>query len=194
MATDTRFAELVSLACHDIRTPLATVYGFARTLGRLELGDPAARYLEMIGAASGQIGELVEQLGIVAKIEAGRYDPPLEEFDSLELARAAAAELGDDRVRVSGKGAGVRVDRQATGRALAQLARAAARHGGQESVTLAVRGADIELSPVTRAAEPVLLGADLRELGAAAAGILIRALGGALEAQDERLLIRLPAA
>ena len=31
---ETRFARLVSLACHDLRTPLATVVGFAHTLTR----------------------------------------------------------------------------------------------------------------------------------------------------------------
>jgi hypothetical protein len=34
----------------------------------------------------------------------------------------------------------------------------------------------------------------VRELGAPAAGVLIRFLGGSLEARDERLLIRLPVA
>ena len=34
------FPRLVSLACHDLRTPLATVFGFARTLVRMEgLGE-----------------------------------------------------------------------------------------------------------------------------------------------------------
>ena len=44
VATDRFFARFVSLACHDLRTPLATVSGFARTLERLELEDsrPAA--------------------------------------------------------------------------------------------------------------------------------------------------------
>jgi signal transduction histidine kinase len=41
---DTEFARLVSLACHDVRTPLATVHGFVRTLERqLELQPPADR-------------------------------------------------------------------------------------------------------------------------------------------------------
>jgi len=31
---DTFFARLVSLACHDVRTPLATVNGFVKTLER----------------------------------------------------------------------------------------------------------------------------------------------------------------
>ena len=33
MTDDNAFARLVSLACHDLRTPLATVHGFATTLG-----------------------------------------------------------------------------------------------------------------------------------------------------------------
>ena len=193
MAGGARFPALVSLACHDIATPLATVYGFARTLARLELEPPADRYVELIDTASDQIGELVEQLRMVAKIEAGTYDPQLEELDSLELARAAAADLGEERVAVSGQGTRVQVDPEATRRALVQLARAAARHGGHDTVTIAVRGADLELSPVGRTAEPVLLGTDLRELGPAAATIHIRALGGDVESGGERLLIRLPA-
>ena len=40
--SDTSFARLVSLAVHDVRTPLATVHGFARTLTRqVELSSPA---------------------------------------------------------------------------------------------------------------------------------------------------------
>jgi signal transduction histidine kinase len=192
MAADARFPALVSLACHDIATPLATVYGFARTLARLDLDQPAGRYVEMIDAASSQIGELVDQLRMVARIEAGSYQPVLADLDSLELARGAAEELGEERVTVCGEGATVHVDPEATRRALAQLARAAARHGGYDSVTLAVRASELELAPIGSTAEAVLLGADLRELGAAAAAIHVRALGGSLECRDERLFIRLP--
>ena len=91
MTNDRRLAELVSVACHDILTPLATVYGFARTLEQLPLEAPAPRYVEMIGAASAQIDELVDQLRLVARIESGKYEPVLAERDSLELARDAAA-------------------------------------------------------------------------------------------------------
>ena len=62
MTNDRQYAELVSVACHDILTPLATVYGFARTLERVELEPPSDRYVEMIGAASSQIDDLVDQL------------------------------------------------------------------------------------------------------------------------------------
>jgi signal transduction histidine kinase len=192
MPEDARFAQLVTLACHDLRTPLATVYGFARTLGQTGLEAAPARYVEMIEAASGQMGELLDELGLVARIELGRYDPLLAEIDSLELARAAAERLGAERVEVEGDGTTVRVDVDVTTRALARLAQAAARHSGVDSVRLAVKGAELEISPVGRAAGPVLLGEELRELGAAAAATLFRKLGAELSVADERLTIRLP--
>src|SRR5512132_3123241 len=108
MPDDKRFAQLVSLACHDLRTPLATVFGFARTLARTDLEPPTDRYIEMIEAASTQLGELLDELSLVARIQAGRYEPQLVPVDSLELARAAAAELEDGRVEVTGKGGTVR--------------------------------------------------------------------------------------
>src|SRR6187397_244308 len=87
---DTSFARLVSLAAHDLRTPLATVFGFARTIQRsAELEPPADRYVEMIVEASMQMTELLEKVGLVARIEGERYDPVLVEVDTLVLARAA---------------------------------------------------------------------------------------------------------
>jgi signal transduction histidine kinase len=192
MAEDTRFAQLVALACHDLRNPLATVYGFARVLQRTELGEPSDRYIEMIQAASGELGELLDELTLVARIQAGRFEAGREETDSLELAGTAAAELPEDRVVVSGEGAVVIVPRAQTSRALARLSKAAARHGGHDEVSLVVRGAELELSPVSRSAAPVVLGEELRELSAAAAVALIEALGGSLRVDGERLLIRLP--
>ncbi|HXH98602.1 MAG TPA: histidine kinase dimerization/phospho-acceptor domain-containing protein, partial [Gaiellaceae bacterium] len=100
MQNDTSFARLVSLACHDVRTPLATVHGFVKTLSRtVELEPPADRYVEMIEAASQQIAELLDELSLASRIEAGRYEPPRREADTLALARAAADRLGADRVR-----------------------------------------------------------------------------------------------
>jgi signal transduction histidine kinase len=189
---ETQFARLVMLACHDLRTPLATVFGFTQTLARLEqLEEPASRYLEMIGAASRQLGELVDELSLGARIEAGRYEPVREQLDTLELARAAAEHLGEDRVATEGEGAAVEVDVAATRRAVAALARCALRHGGLDQVRLKAEGEELELAPVTPAAAPVLLGEDLRDLGAAIAVRLLRAQGGSLELDGETLCIRL---
>jgi signal transduction histidine kinase len=191
--TDDSFARLVALACHDIRTPLATVHGFAKTLGRLDLGDPAPRYVEMIEAASTQIGELLEELALVTRIQEGRYEPNLTEVDSLELAQAAAAEV-EEEAGVEGNGVPVRVDEGPTRRALGQLIRATRRHGGLESVSVRVDGPVVELGPLTGYSAPVVLGEELRELQAAAAVRLIAELGGSLERNGDVLRIMLPAA
>lgn len=192
MPEDSTFPRLVSLACHDLRTPLATVHGFARTLSRVELTEPAPRYVEMIEAASEQLAELLEELSLVARIESGRFEPAVEETDSLDLARAAAAELDEGAVSLTGEGAAVLVEPEATRRAIRQLARAARRHGGLPSVELAVSGPVLVLSPITSASAPVVTGEQLRELGAAAAVALIRAQGGTLELEQERLRVQLP--
>ena len=82
-----RFARLVSLACHDLRTPLATVQGFARRRSSASrtLGEPADRYMEMISPERMQMAELLDALALVARIESGRYEPGLVDADTREL-------------------------------------------------------------------------------------------------------------
>ena len=116
----------------------------------------------------------------------------LREVDSLELARAAAERLGEDRVVVSGAGATVRVDPEPAVRSLAALAQSALRHGGLEIVELVVEGRGLRLVPVTRAAAPVVLGEELRDLGAGVAVRHLRALGATLELEGETLVLSLP--
>jgi hypothetical protein len=143
----------------------------------------------MINAASAQIAELIDELSLVSRIESGRYDPTLREADTLELAQAAAARLGAERVRVAGSGTAVETDPDALERGLAALFQSALRHGGLDEVEVEVDGAEIRLSPVTAASAPVVLGEDLRDLGAAVAVRLVRRLGGSVEVEGETLRI-----
>jgi signal transduction histidine kinase len=189
---DSDFARLVSLACHDLRTPLATVHGFATTLvrgGGLE--PPADRYVEMIDAASGQLAELIDELSLASRIASGRYDPTMREADTLELAQAAAARLGEDRVHVKGTGTAFETDAAAVERGLSAFFQSALRHGGLDEVEVEVDGEEIRLSPVTPASAPVVLGEDLRDLGAAVAVRLVRQLGGSVAVTGETVEIRL---
>jgi signal transduction histidine kinase len=187
---DTSFARLVSLACHDLRTPLATVHGFARTLVRMEeVGEQMARYLEMIEAGSVQLTELLDDLGLSARIEAGSYDPGLREVDTLELSRIAAGRL--EGVTVEGEGASVQTDPDPVTRAVENLARCALRHGGLERIDVRVDGTRIGISPVGPDVAPIILGENLRDLGAAVARRVVEALGGSLELNGETLVVRL---
>lgn len=181
MAAD--FARLVSLACHDLRTPLATVQGFAKTLLRTEELEPEKqrRYLGLIDAASQELIELLDLLSLAARIESGRYEPVTREVDSLELAPDGA----------TGAGAPVVVDPEPVARALEALARAAARHGGV-AVVVTVSGAKVTVAPVAADVAPIVLGENPKDLGAAVAVQLLRALGGAVAVDGDLLMISLP--
>src|SRR5919201_924342 len=94
---DTSFVRLVSLACHDLRTPLATVHGFARTIARTDdLEEPTSRYVAMIETASGQMADL---LADHAGLGAGRprRGPPRPRRRGGGAARAHARRLGRRR-------------------------------------------------------------------------------------------------
>ena len=181
------FARIVSLGCHDLRTPLAAVSGFAKTLERVgELDERNAHFVSLIDGAADELTELIDQLGVLARIEAGSYAPVLESADTLALASST-----DERVLVTGGGEAIDTAVPDLSRSLEALAIAAVRHGELDQVTWTVRGRELELAPVTAAAGPIVTGADLRDFGAAIAGRVIEALGGSLSLEGETLLVKL---
>jgi signal transduction histidine kinase len=192
--SDTSFSRLVSLAAHDLRTPLATINGFAQTLARTGgLEPPNDRYVDMIVQASAQLAELLDELGLAARIEGDRYEPGLQSIDTLDLAQAAREELGEERVNIAGDGGRVQVDVDATRRGVAALVQAALRHGGLDEVDVHADGQSLAIRPVTDSSGAVVTGADLRDLGAAVAVRLIVALGGSVELDGDSVVVRLPA-
>jgi signal transduction histidine kinase len=182
-----RFPRLVSLACHDLRTPLATVYGFARTLTRQgELDERSARFVGMIGEAAEQMTELLDALGVAARIEGGRWEVAAVEADTAELAHA-----DDERIAVEGTGETIETEPESVARGLRALATAAVRHGPVDRVTWTVRGRELSLAPVTASAAPVVLGEEERDLGSLVARLVIEELGGSLRLDGETLRVRL---
>jgi signal transduction histidine kinase len=193
VAEDPSFARLVSLACHDLRTPLATVHGFARTLVRMdEIEEPAARYISMIDAASVQLAALLDDLGLAARIASGRYEPTLRTASTGELAESAAAAAGEGAVAVGGDRTSVHVDVDAVSRSLAAFARCAIRHGGVPHVELRADAETVALGPVPSEALPIVLGEDLLDLGSAVGVRVVAAHGGTVEPAGEALVVRLP--
>jgi signal transduction histidine kinase len=187
------FAQLVSLACHDLRTPLATAGGFARTLERLEeIGQPAARYVEMIGAATDQLAELLDLLSVASRIEAGRFEPQLRPTSSRELADAAASRLDDGRASVEGDGVEVRADPEWAATSVSALAEAARRHGGLDQISMAVAGSTISITPIVQGAGAIALGDDLRDFGAAVGVRVLQSGGVVCELDAESLKVRFP--
>jgi hypothetical protein len=92
-------------------------------------------------------------------------------------------------VKVSGEGSTITTDVEGIDRGVSALVQAALRHGGLDEVQVVVRGAVIEVSPITDSSAPVVLGTELRDLGAAVAVRLIDFLGGAVDVEDGTLTI-----
>ena len=182
-----RFPRIVSLACHDLRTPLATIYGFARTLTRAgDLDERTMRFLGMIEEASEQMTGMLDEIGVAARIEGRRWEPGLREADTLELATT-----DDERVVTEGKGEMIETEPESVERALRSLAIAAARFGPVERMTWRVNARELALSPITADAGPVVLGESFRDLGSLVARMVIEELGGSIELDGETLHVRL---
>ena len=184
---DARFPRVVSLACHDLRTPLATIFGFARTLTRTgDLDERTMRFLGMIEEASEQMTGLLDELGVAARIEGDRWEPTLRAADTLELATS-----DDERVVAEGEGETIETEPEAVGQALQSLAVAAVRYGAVEQVTWRVSGRDLELAPITSDAAPVVIGESIRDFGSLIARMVIEGLGGSVALDGETLRVRL---
>jgi signal transduction histidine kinase len=194
VSQDPRFPRLVALACHDLRTPLATASGFAHTLQRLDsLEEPADRYVDMIGAASEQMTELLDLLGAAARIEAGRFDVQAREADSRKLVDAAVARM-DGRAVADGVGATVLLDPAWAEKSLAALAECVRRHSALDEVTLAVDGSVVAISPLADGVGAIALGDDLKDFSAAVGTRVLDAMGTKIQPDGERLVVRLPQA
>jgi signal transduction histidine kinase len=186
-------AQLVSLACHDLRTPLATASGFARTLQRLdEIGPPADRYIGMIGAATDQLADLLDLLGAVARIESDRFEPQLRPTTTRELADDAARRIEDGRAAVEGDGAAVGADREWAAVSLSALAEAARRHGGLEQITMRVEGPTVTMTPIVGNAGAIAMGDELRDFAAAVGVQVLQRSGADVGLDGDALRVRFP--
>jgi signal transduction histidine kinase len=184
---DSGFPKLVSLACHDLRTPLATVNGFAKTLSRTGgLAERESHFVDLIEAAADQMTTLLNQLGLAARIELGRYEPVLTEVDTLDLASS-----DDEQITAEGTGETIETDAGAIRDSLASLAHAARAHGSVPRVTWRVEGRTLELSPLAGEAAAVVTGESPRDLGALVARLVIENLGGSLAVAGETLRVTL---
>jgi two-component system cell cycle sensor histidine kinase PleC len=146
-------SQFLAQMSHEFRTPLNAILGYAEALsygiaGPIE--DPRQReYLGHVSTAGRHMLELVNDLLDLARIEAGRWDPQVEDADVAALAREVAAlfepaaarkEIELD-VRIDGA-AEVRTDPRAVRQILTNLLSNAVKftpEGGTVSVMLEAR-------------------------------------------------------
>jgi His Kinase A (phospho-acceptor) domain len=188
------FPQRVSTACHDLRTPLASAFGFARTLERLgAVRGEHARYLTLVVESTAELGRLIDCLALVARAEDGRLALEPSAVPSSELVADAMELMPGDRIETRGSGPTLQVDRARASAALAWLAEAGARAGGDAPVSLDARAdGSFALGPIPPVmAERLAVGTgDLRAMAALA---VVRLHGGSLRRDDQSLVVRFAA-
>ena len=88
--------QFVADASHELRTPLTTIHGYAELSRRTTPADPAQLSLAMtkVEAEAGRMSDLVEDLLLLARLDAGR---PLAR-DEVDLTHLVLEAVGDARV------------------------------------------------------------------------------------------------
>jgi signal transduction histidine kinase len=192
------FPKLVREACHDVRTPLATAYGFARTLERIGgLDEQQQRYLRFIVAACEEQTRLVDAVATVARRASGTLSAKLARVDLGQAALDAAADveqrLGDGRCVAlvnGGDTALVLADEEHVPLALATLAEAALRlEPSLREVGMECSGTRITLGPVSADAMEEISAEDGRDVRVVAARALLALSNVAVHTQDRNLVL-----
>jgi len=130
-------AELLSLAVHELRTPLSVVNGYVRMLRQdasTPRSDREAKMLRDTEAVCERMATLLAEMSDLAKLEAGAALMKDEEFDLFAVLREAGAsvtEAADRGVRLEIRGASsgalLRGDRSRMSASLVSLLRSVLR-------------------------------------------------------------------
>ncbi|HYG25275.1 MAG TPA: ATP-binding protein [Caulobacteraceae bacterium] len=82
-------SQFLANMSHEIRTPLNGILGMVQVMERSDLGQPNAERLEIIRDAGETLLSVLNGILDLSKIEAGRFELDIQEFDLVETVNAA---------------------------------------------------------------------------------------------------------
>jgi signal transduction histidine kinase len=142
--------QFVSMVSHELRTPLTSIAGFADTLiaDWHELSpDDVDEFLRIIRLQAHHLGELIEDVLVIPRLDAGRIDLKMGYFDVSELCQEVSdmvvGAVDDHRVTISvPTGSLAFGDRNRTYQVLRHLVDNARKYGGGEILIAGMPYAD----------------------------------------------------
>src|SRR3989442_1486527 len=98
---ESRKDRFLSLAAHELKTPLTSIKGFSYSLARrLEKGEPSdPRHVQVLERQAERLHALLEEMLEVSRIETGRFvlhQEPCKVVELVEAARRSLRRLGAD--------------------------------------------------------------------------------------------------
>jgi signal transduction histidine kinase len=140
-------SRLLSLAVHELRTPVTVVAGYLRMLLREQggpLSDQQRKMIEEADRSCARIGAIVSEMSDLGKLESSEFALGRQNFDFAALVAEVASDMhdGDDRgVRLESRGTDqpmmVTGDRVRLASAVRALMQAAIRERGEPGVIVA---------------------------------------------------------
>jgi two-component system phosphate regulon sensor histidine kinase PhoR len=89
--------EFISMASHELRTPVTVIKGYAQTMmeesKELNLKKEGVEYLSIINTSTERLGNLIEDLLNVSRIEQGRFKVELKEINAQTIIEETIKEI-----------------------------------------------------------------------------------------------------
>src|SRR3954471_10235487 len=208
---ESRKDRFLSLAAHELKTPLTSIKGFSYSLARrLEKGEPCdPRHVQVLERQAERLHALLEEMLEVSRIETARFtlhQEPCELLELVEASRRSLRRLGADADVEANVGAALplvadreRIERALTAmvlraRALGPVRIDAGRNGGTAEVRVYWSG-----DPLPDAQEALLPRWELPQGQRQGLGMALMVArraaelhGGTLRAEDHALILHLP--
>ena len=139
--------EFVSMVSHELRTPLTGISGFTQTLAETWPRLPkheVDEFLDIMGRETNHLSNLVEDILVIPRLEAGQLRMDVEELDLAVEIHAVSAMVLDESELSVGIPAGVSVDADRTRlhQVLRNLLENARKYGGDEVLIEGERATD----------------------------------------------------
>ncbi|MCW2927899.1 MAG: hypothetical protein JWM86_1867 [Thermoleophilia bacterium] len=185
-------------ACHELRSPLAVVYGFARMLEGSHDIEPAAqaKYIGQIVRSAERLDRMLDDLSSIGRVAAQRVHPKLEHLPLRAVVDdLCATSTNEGRLYVD-PGADVSVKADPTW--LTESLQAVVdglcfEEGIDVRITWRHEPHDVQLHIVPNSTFPMVdVEPDKSGLGISLARIRVIAMGGTFEGSGDRIVITLP--
>ena len=184
-------------ACHELRSPLAVVYGFARMLDSDDkLDDTHARYVAQIVRASERLDAMLDDLSKLGRTAAGRVHSRPEAVSLRAIAAdLCATSTNSERLRVdAGPDVSVRVDPTWLAESLQAIIDGLCfEEGIGVTMTWRRQPQDVHLQIVPNSSFPMIdVEPEKSSLGISLARMRIIAMGGTFDGGGDRIAVTLP--
>lgn len=190
--------QAIGPACHELRSPLAVVYGFARMLESASDMDEAAvtKYVGQIVRSAERLDHMLDDLSKIGRIAASRLHPQLEHVPLRSVIDdLCATSTNENRLTVdAGADVAVKADPTWLTESLqAVIDGLCFEEGIDVRLTWRHEPHEVQLHIVPNSSFPMIdVEPDKSGLGISLARMRIVAMGGSFEGSGDRVVITLP--